>query len=95
MKFNLGYLFENGIIIPKEMNYQTCLIFGEYAISSEDQICIWTTGGATIVGTVYCIERDCIRVQLSKENTVHINRADIKGIAKKIDGKWVSMMEVK
>lgn len=95
MKFTEGYLFENGIVISKEMNYKTCLMFGEHIISSEDQICIWTTGGATIVGTVYCIERECILVRFGKADTMSVNRSYIKGMAKKIDGKWVSMMEVK
>lgn len=95
MEFNHGYMFENGIVIPKEMNYKTCLIFGEHTISSEDQICIWTTGGATIVGTIYRIERDYILVQIGKDRTMDIMRSDIKNILKKIDGKWVSMREVK
>lgn len=95
MKFNEGYLFENGIVISKEMNYKTCLVFGEHTISSGDLVCVWTTEGATIVGTVYCIDRDCIRVRLSKDDTLSINKSYIKGIAKKIDGKWVSMREEK
>ena len=95
MEFNEGYLFENGIVISKEMNYKTCLMFGEHTISAGDLVCVWTTERATIVATMYAIERDYILVQLGKDSTMHIMRSDIKNILKKIDGKWVPMREVK
>lgn len=94
MKFNEGYLFENGIVVPKEMNYKTCLIFGEHTISSGDQVCLWTIKDATIVGKLYKIDEYCILVEISRDSAVRVNTYDIKEIAKKIDGKWV-IMEVK
>ena len=94
MEFNKGYLFENGIVISKEMNYKTCLIFGEHTISAGDRVCLWTTGDAVIVGEFYKIDGSYVLVKISRDSTVSVSRYEIKGMAKKIDGKWV-IMEVK
>ena len=95
MNFNEGYLFENGIVSSKEMNYKTCLIFGKHTISSGDRVCLWTTGDAVIVGEFYKVDGGFVLIKISSGSTVRVDRYEIRGMAKKIDGKWVSMREVK
>lgn len=95
MNVKLGIMFENGVIVPQEMESKACLMFGKHTVTSGDQVCIWSVEGATIVGEIWdVIGRKSVAIRISNQNVLRISYFDIKEIAKKIDGEWV-IMEVK
>lgn len=97
MKVKRGVIYGSPDVFKKDIGARDCLIFENGVVATGDTVALWYANDTMIIGKVCGIGVGCCSVAFGTEPKMNIWIVldYIKGCAKKIDGKWVSMREVK
>lgn len=97
MKVKRGVIYNNIEVFHKNSEVCDCLIFENGFVISGDNVAVWYDSETMITGQVcgIAVGGCAVAFRTTERMNIWINLDDIKGCAKKIDGKWVSMREVK